>query len=1048
MANVQPTQLAGILIPWPWSTTSPDDHDSADYTEAGARVGVTTTDATTRPRLQLVGSDNGGTLDPLDVQIVRGGAIGPDGAAAKVRLTGASTWYGADRPMAYTGHQAAWTRSVSETGGAPHVIEHDGATYAIHPYTTSWTGGTLASADVYARARTTGAWSEVGTIAPSGGSAPSGASACLVSGPDGALWAYVGTSEDGDDDVLTVWRSVDDGVTWTQQGRAWHTSGTISRLRAACLGGVVVVLATAGTTVYHLASIDGGLTLTEVDSTTSANGTGWDVRAAGGYLIWLTGGTDVINVRRTGSGLSPLFSATILETWTATATATQGATIAVYPGVIWAFYPNASREIIVKRSTDYGLTWDDGFAGSASGAVPGWRGEPAAGQMGPYEPTAVMDGQTAVVICTRWDETTRSSSTVHELRFGGLASITATQEYDQRVNAARYGFSFAPFDAASDLGWDISGDTGSPTRTTTTSGESIVTGGAATSSTATPDADMVGGASTVVGRWVCEVDAGTATFYVRANQVQIQVDLTSTGIRWYEVGGSAPSYTTHSVTGQVDVMVCVCSASAKAAAWWRSYSNGELRTWTALTPITGLVSDGAATMARVKMTTAVSTTAVVRLLDAVVHYHRLVSLLAVGGTVPLDGVQLATSPVYLRSGVSVRAVGGIGVVDSTTYSIPITADYAKNNMLPHVRPSPRDGWRSDGDSADQVLRFTPGDGIDAQRLGGSNLLALYLDGLSGCSTITVDVGVDIGAETLTLYTSVDATISPPDDTGRAVVLPNSDGGPWVERDELAGGEVIDPLGVVRRIASNSSGMLGASLGAVTAVIVLEGCDGTETGGDMQICPPRALILIYGDDVPNIEQAVITISSATAVGASGDRRIGILALGSVAAFGRPPDRTIPLEVTSGHEVVDLADGQRSTWAARPAARRRTELAWVDSPHDVRQLRVGSASGTSGTVPDYASAVATGEPTVETYSSPLEVLGLVSELGPSWPIVWLPSIPILAIDAAAFVVAHPWQRARGALYGRITSSARRSEVPAGVRQVSEMVRVDSIVIEEEL
>ena len=1028
---------AGFLVPWDWSTTYATDHTAGDYSEAGRQMGAVS--GTARMRLEASGTPETG-LAQVYAQVTRGGTAGVAGSGVVYRDSTAETWKGAEAHSILTGYQSVST--VTSPGGAGGARRCPGMVAlasggAIAVVTDDDSGAPSLSVRIRALTRSTaGAWSSSTISSYLLTSTPAQpVAADIVRAPDGALHVYVRYSSDrGASWSIALYRSADDGATWTLQTK--DTGITITDegrwLRAGVLGsGQVIVWTTddtgTSTDAAQWLSVDGGFSFRLIDG--EARCAVWAVANIGGQLVILresnTSG-DRIEAVAVGDGTASALTAEALSVVRASATTPYvgGAALAVEPsGIAWAWIA-VTGDLLVYRSTDYGQTWTltEGYQ-TATGKSPA---QPVA---------AYVRGEMITLSCA-WDGTVLAGGLV-EFRWGGRSDVTL--DYDPGFNG--FDHTFAPIDTITNAGWTAT-DTGGTRTLAQDTGERWQTaGGESLLSSIALGVSAV----TVYGRWVVKAVTDTIRMRMYSDYLTVQygivINVKTDGIRAYDDTAAPPSFTSGTFTEAVEILAVINNDTAKAAVWWRLRDASGERVWTQIT-ITGL-SDTGGTGTTHDVYVGASSEAYI--IEAGFG-SGISSDLADGVTRPgeLSPVRLSSYvPAYLTGGVSVIS-RGVAVVDSSTYTIPVTSLRRKDVMLPTVEPSPSRGWRSVGTASNEDLRFTLDSSTGAAVNVGSDVWGFYLDKLVGVSQLAIYSGTGAG----TLIATADLRIALTYAHSGGAVIPSASGAVtsarWVAADELAGGYFEFANGAVRKISGNTSGSLtwGSTIAQNRATLYLEGIAGTEdASGSGYVHVPRALILWYLRGSRSLTQIRLRVASTLPAPPEGYRSIGLAAMGPVRMLGRAWDRAEQVETDPGDEIVTAPDGTRRNIQRTPV-RRRVEVAIVETWLDTADVLGATPS------PDYvkASLNASATPTADAWGDALSLEGLVREVRRD-PIVYVPHVPVDA-GSGDVIVVHTRRTAHGAIYGRFTSQFRREQLEVGTTITDDGHRVSTIAIEEEL
>jgi hypothetical protein len=857
-------------------------------------------------------------------------------------------------------------------------------------------------------------------------------------GPPGdeAIHLYSTYVDPSAGDTIACWRSVDDGATWTLQtadtGIVFTTTLGIRWLAGCYLPGGEVALFISyedgtSTVARQFRSSDNGMSFTPVAASQSGRCV-WSCVFAGGLAHVLYTRNDSgakTNIVRLGSAQNPWADESDrLDSDVAADFVAGGCLVAESTGRIWArVCGENTNDVAVYRSDDYGASWTD--AGSHDHA----------NNFGPsFQSGVEVRGQTILYSTTYDGNAGTIDGDLFEVVYGGLTDATLSSI------VALPNISWWPMQRLDQDGFSTTGDTGTPTRTLTDDyQETICTAGNAAQDARTVAVSTANHA--VAARVVMRTMSGTGTIRVDAGATDVQVDVTSTQIRAYEVGSTAPSYTDHNASGGfIDIILAVRSADGRAVVLYRDFDRAERRSYTQLTTLSGLTT-GTGIAVLYLLTSDPGTTRWKAVQAGVGQSFGGGMLDGVDRPDDLDGIPVAvTGWSYLGGGVFARADGGPFVVDGSSYTLPVTAKNPKAAVLPQVVPSPTNGLvTSSGGAA--TLRFT------ADAAAGSlsayappGLWAVLLDGLVGIGD--VDVYDDASGSVLGSFARIPwmyemaGGVVRTDTTGPATA-PDA----YVRSNELAGWYLETANGKVRRIRGNTDGHFDGTDTGHGCTLFLDGFDGSETArGSGYLYPRRILFLLYGRGVRAMSQLRLVCASHTAFDA---KHVGLVAAGPVQVMGRACDRTLSVSVEDGASLSVLPDGS-TVRSALQSTRRRYEFGiGLDSHVDVSNVYLDMAS-----LPDHVtvSAHASAKPAATRFATPLSVEGMYEQLD-GRPFVFLPVIP-RDTGTGNRAIAHVWNQALMAVYGRLVNTSRRTMV-GGRRGVTggAMWRSSTIAINEE-
>lgn len=1044
-SDVSPSfDLSGIGIPIAFSTTLAEDHKTGtDYTEAERRPQAATWEGTGRIPITLEATgeiDSDVTFAP-QVRIAKPGMPGPKGAAVIYQQSSGGSWYGADLPWRITGYQGVYTGQASDYVDFTSCVLTDlGTVVAVGFRSTG--SGTNSQLRIERRPASTKAWSSVQQYTPADTDPD-----CLVGGitvaPDGALHVYW-MSDFGPARTVGLYTSDDDGVTWRLASIDVGVDAVSSPtdFRIVTLGGQVAIFTGNGDTKQYV-SYDGGYNF-EIVGLQEANAYVVDARVVGDHIVAITNEFDSTAntyIRTLGSLSERLFDGdrTVLET--NIGAAAGGFLVAQPSGTVHAFVLASGPSVQLWTSYDGGSTWEEIILPVTAATYPSLRGQ-----------AVYYRGEAIAVTVEANGSGARSGAYLVETRYGGNTDVTlaTARAPDGYIGGNIY--SWTPAQTLAEAGY-ANNDTGAPTRTRTFEMINITTGAGDTAQNV--ENLIAGGQFEVSGTVDMKVNSGTAFILAKAAPCEIQIDLTSTGIRAYDSSGSAPSYTTHNIADFLQIRWVINGTDARATVWYRESDADEERGWTELTNISGITTG--LSNRQVSINVAASSDADFRYIEwdsaSGVFGSGLADGIAANGT-ETNGVELSsTASVFLTGGIYVRASGGPGRYDLDDYTIPIGGSpYQKNNLLPTVASSPSRAWRSSGTSSSplasaELLKFTLDAEQEAATLFNTEVVAYYLDRLVGVPYLTIrDAGVTI--QSVDLRTTVAYTHT------SGVITMSSSGsttnGPWVMRDALRGGYFEFDNGEVRKIVGNTSGSVsyGSTVAEHRVVIRLEGIDTTEdaSGTAGKIWPPRALLLHHLRGDRSMQRLEFLLPASPAPGPEGNREIGTLGVFEVHVLGRAFDRTVRTEVIHPTTVSRQDDGSSSAYAWTEHAGGVVEYAFVRSHTDLYQVRLSSST------PDYVTASDNGSalPAGSRYAVPLDMEGVYREIrGGKTPVLGLPRIPrdsgsgdaITAYTLGGF-------GALEAIYGRWEGSSSREMIDIGMHLSGDGARYPTIAIRREV
>lgn len=1011
--------LCGFGIPLNVPTSEPGDIGT-DYTVASMHMGAFEPDGTTQIRFEAIGTPN--TAKDLHIQTVRPGVASPDGMGIRYAETAVagtpSVWYGADPISWRTGYQEVLGSTF--LGVRVAVIRPQAGQHRMVAAFNN------ASACQCVTRGTDGTWGSAVTIGATVSTAFD-----LMEGPDGNLYAYVlqrtarTTSTAG---TFHVYKSTDYGATWDLQTTdAFGTSFTLStadRLTVSRVGAQVVAFTDTFTGGVHScrqwASNDGGFTFKEV-GTARSNFIVWDTVTAGGTVHAVTtevvSSTDTYLTRRLSSAYTDVSNAPSYSHGAGSFTYEGGLCVTESGRLVLIFVSQASGGSIAGHtSTDGGLSWDDDgpYMDQASG-------------MGKYPRSAALgwlDGQVLLITDTNTEGL--------ELRFGGHTDFTVGADVD--VVAASTAQHWMCVDSLTAGGWTDNSTGGSPTYTVNPdTGVNIATAFGVVA-ILNRSAISTRGIFTVVAR----VNSGTLTTTIGNTTGQITIDLTSTGIRAYDSGASAPSYDTHSVSDHVEFMAIFDDNAGEARVYWREWGTGHQRAWTlASAGIT--VSAGSYTAA---FDFRLSTSSDCDIVSA--QWAEPLSDLALSDGIDLPDelspIYVSRSPTYLSNGVWCTSFGGLATIDGVTHTSTPTSPYRAANMNPRHAPSPRRVWRSADVVSDEVILFPVSDGPAA------DIIAVYVDNMVGIRKLDIDLGVSMLSYVADLRQNFTYDTGSKQSVYASKNANGSGTDRWVKPDELEGWYFETSGGAVYRVTGNTEGSIMGSTSPdehQAEIFLASGALTPATGQAGYLYPNRALLLLYPGGTVAVSKFEITITAADQYDpGTGYRQIGLAALCHVHPFALAPDYNDSLDVDMRANVQETASGYRYS-ARRMPRQKRATIAWVESAHDVYAQHNGNETRDYFTVRTNGGNPA-GEPAGGWTGVPYTIEGL-HRRADGEPILWMPEIEY---ESTAITVWNVHVFGHDAIWGRLPDTFRREAVSNIGPHGYQTWRIPSLQITEEV
>jgi hypothetical protein len=416
-------------------------------------------------------------------------------------------------------------------------------------------------------------------------------------------------------------------------------------------------------------------------------------------------------------------------------------------------------------------------------------------------------------------------------------------------------------------------------------------------------------------------------------------------------------------------------------------------------------------------------------------------------TLPTDlpGRPFSAYPQLLAFGMSARAVAGPTLVGDE-WTITPRHDYAVENVLASVAPSPRQTWRST-DATQQILTWvietgagavTPLRGpLGALYLGGCNFRTATLEGRNGAGVFVTIGTIDMSASSAPLRWTRAGTMIEPDTTAA------TSAGYFWPNGILRGARFVPDTtaaaGLTAKAISSSSEGGWTNLAGRKLRLEIANTSGIGASGTSGAIVHRSGLLVWNND-PRYNAYRLTIPTQHTVESYFE--IGTLALGHVMAFGRRYSWGRTMQTAANTALTTGRSGARRAQNFGPA-RRSVEFGWTDGT-DVSAVRTGTPA-------DYVNAAASGggEAAATWYDAPLSMDGLVRELyGSATPVVYLPWIERKALGTV-YQASHPDLM----LFGRIVSdvsieTVQGEEWLSADGATGEVVRTSSIRLEEEV
>lgn len=1071
-----PTVLRGLLVPDPrfrW------DADGVSATsQAGPRPGIPVAQQDTDMVLEAAGTQ--AATSQLRIRTMRGGHPEPGGAAFVWRYEGdtATQWRGWDPPIAISGHEAIEWTSTADEWKSPHARTLSDDTVLVAASRSDQ------AVSVWRRPADTGVWTEI-EVYDRGSDQTYSLSPCLVVLPDGRVLLFFWVDSDGLYQVR-MYYSIDGGLTWdlgqtsclpTAIDPAEYHPG---RIRGDVLDGQVCLVihqveqGTPEDRLVQYASTDLGASFTQVVEWDGKNHAYCDVLTYGGRLL-------VAYV--TESDSSPgVFRPYVRAIGSAFADFTDSEAVLMQDdgdGMIWAsesggLYDDgeitlwvdqdgalyvlgrdvgsAEHEVSVRVSYDAGATW--GSMGSGLGTHDGvsvWRGLDTATY--PKNIAVTMQRGRAVMAHRCVSGSGGGDDSLFATYLGGYSTVTLPQEAGgtgQVATATGWTLTWLPLDYPDAMGTTWTSVTaGTPTVLIGATGMVVQHGGGADAQSWYTDlvADLATGAAVLVE---IKVTGGFAVVDLRisdgagtAYSARVTVSTTQIVLRDLYAGADIDDVTTTEGTSGVQVLLSMRNNDVEA--WYCPVTAASTdRVWVRIGTSSALTS-GVSSTARVTWgTPSVNASAHVhwRLVGVVDDAFTGDGLVGQDNPTDLSGRAYAATPVAVDAGTAIQAIDG-PTMRGDDWNIDPRYEYPISAAWPDVALSPRRGWRSTTDASAQTVSWAVGD--TGTHLMGS-LVGIYLGGCNfGTATLWAKNSLDVWVSICTLDLRVKTALKwkkadrvvVPDPTG------GSDVGRYLPTDILAGDHIklSTENDTVRLIQHNSAGVWTASTTSLTTRLLLSTTDGTEgtSGSSAEIWSRDYLCVVPIDQTQTYKAWKIVIGAQDTY--EGYFTIGSLVFGHVFPLGSYLMQYgwgRALEWATSIEQVEGRSGIRAAQALGPV-RRSAEVSWVDGVE---------TSGLLESSPSWAIGWTTGEAVAVPADIPWSMPGLLSQLygtaGAAMPVVYCGAI---ALPSAIGSPVHVTDR-RQLLYGRIASESLRADNVLGDETGTEILRLGTVRIEEEV
>jgi len=1090
--------LRGILVHDERINASSFSTSLSTYSEAGAHPGVPVPTSASSMVLESSGEMSSGTVT---IRTVRAGGVSssPDGEiepGAFALRTNGTDWLGWNGPLVFAGwsplHTFASGGAANQYGNLHTIHTDDGTMLTAAQRFTS--AGAIRSLVVLRTVGTTTTTividaQAIGLVAY----CPT-----LVRLPEGRLLLLSTKTVAAGQYTIRAWVSTDDGATWTKSADSTirdELDGTATpprRLRAAYSAGqVLMVLAFRDTTATvadsfrQYASSDEGASFAlvqAVDNTTAAN----DYTGGVHDLVVTPSGSFVAvfcaSSRTTYGANSAVLYKVLPSAWVAwqtVVTTTLSALSAPSANLTVGGQLSASTELcatrdddgtvyvlavdfvtnqqtqIARSTTEIFTTWTEvGFQSATVPNVPLFAGtgnEWVGGTVSAYNGTLRLVSQ--------WDSATWPGqigcTAIAGYTTAGMPWSPASEARSDSLLGSR--LTWLPYWLPDSAGWTLA-TAGIPVVSLNAGGylNLQVPGAAVNTYTQAGPALSANHTVAAFAEWAAITQRselrlassnGTNTYGFRVRYSGTTVDVLDSN------GGATLATTTVTASTTIHVRAFLENNGAAGcnAVVYLSTSAGGLATLRPATRICNVstVSDAGVTAAATSITWG--------------HFNQAnasesnwygVGWQAVAGvssvynlTLPTDlpGRPFSAYPQLLAFGMSARAVAGPTLVGDE-WTITPRHDYAVENVLASVAPSPRQTWRST-DATQQILTWvietgagavTPMRGpLGALYLGGCNFRTATLEGRNGAGTFVAIGTIDMSASSAPLRWTRAGTMIEPDTTAA------TSAGYFWPHGILRGARFVPDTtaaaGLTAKAISSSSEGGWTNLAGRKLRLEIANTSGIGASGTTGAIVHRSGILVWNND-PRYNAYRLTIPTQHTVESYFE--IGTLALGHVMAFGRRYSWGRTMQTAANTALTTGRSGARRAQNFGPA-RRSVEFGWTDGT-DVSAVRTGTPA-------DYVNAAASGggEAAATWYDAPLSMDGLVRELyGSATPVVYLPWIERKALGTV-YQASHPDLM----LFGRIVSdvsieTVQGEEWLSSDGATGEVVRTSSIRLEEEL
>lgn len=578
---------------------------------------------------------------------------------------------------------------------------------------------------------------------------------------------------------------------------------------------------------------------------------------------------------------------------------------------------------------------------------------------------------------------------------------------------------------------------------------------------------VTSGEHRVMAMFECKVTAGNSWLEVLvgdgANVTQVYLEFSATNFMVKDVAAGTTLYNAASPApaGWNQVFFVQDRSTLDIHVWVRaSEFDREVRDWAALPTYQNagytITTAAAATASRFRVNQSANSTSYwkqVHFGSGPYGYPSHNTNDALSASAPY-GRALTNYPVQLfcGDGVRVRAVDGPAYVNTSYIPISISTryEYATENVLTSIAPSPRRTWRSTTTASDQSFIAT----LDLTADPGPFLGPVLAICAFNCNfqQLQVHYRTSAGAG----WTALGTLLFNQGQTGLKwirdghFIRPNTAGGSTSASDYFTYNILEDShfaltktVGnvtstVVRRIDANSEGAWTNGTATRTR-LYCSGIDGTEdaSGTSGEIWSKDGVLLIH--DIPDVYQLKFTVPAGDT--AEGYFEIGSLVVGHVAYFGRQYSRGRALTMAPNSALTTARSGARIGQSLGPS-RRGVEFSWAnENETDTTQLAT-SPPDVDYILPATGATEGVGGPA----DTGWKMMGMVEALrGSTTPVVYLSKVPMVG-DVTTDTV----QVNRNLfMLGRVVSDPRIDTVAGNeFGSPGELVRIATVSVEEEV